>query len=524
MSVPNGDAPATPRPCLSAGAERMRLVEQLHHVVASINVETDLDAVLERICATTTELAHADAAAFLLLDGEHWRPTVLCRDQRPEQWAPVPVDALAGVAVDQQRSAFLVDELEPEVRDTVRSALPGAYAGAVAAPRTERASGVLVALYGPDRRVPRAVELEVLGLLAEHAGVAIINAHRYAYAVRQRGRQHAIVDATADGLAVLDDDGRILQWNRSAARLTGVSARDVLGQPMPFPTPLSGQVLDHRLPDGRWLEILCSNVPDSTDRVVDFRDVSQTRELDEAKDLFLATAGHELRTPITAIQGFASTLLRRWSDLPEADRRRAVEVMAERSGALAKLVDKVMLGSTVGQHDVELTDGRVNLETLLHNVVAGFAPPSGDHRIGLDLGGGATSVWGDPLALDQVAAQLLENAIKFSPEGGAVTVRTWVGAEQAGFSVLDRGVGIDSSDLDRMFELFYQSGAGERRRFGGMGLGLYIVRQLLRAQHGAVSAHQRTGGGLEVRVALSRVEPDRGETAGLEQLAMQASQ
>ena len=99
--------------------------------------------------------------------------------------------------------------------------------------------------------------------------------------------------------------------------------------------PEPGGKLTHRLPSGRWLDVLCNELDGRDERVVDFRDVTAAKELEEAKDLFLATTSHELRTPITVVQGFASTLASRWDKLTDAERRAAVQTIADRAGRWA---------------------------------------------------------------------------------------------------------------------------------------------------------------------------------------------
>jgi signal transduction histidine kinase len=110
--------------------------------------------------------------------------------------------------------------------------------------------------------------------------------------------------------------------------------------------------------------------------------------------------------------------------------------------------------------------------------------------------------FGDPTATDVIVGQLLENAFKYSPDGGTVAVRAKQDGKQIEVTVEDEGVGIPAEDRERVFERFVQGEAGDRRRFGGIGLGLYIVRQLARAQDGEVAADERKGGGTIMRLQL----------------------
>lgn len=496
------------RPRHGAG-DSLRLVERLHEIVTGINAGLPLDDVLERVCATARELLDADLVALLIADGDAWQPLVLRGGHGAERWAPVvvsPTDWVTQLVRDGEGwCAFPVDDVSPVVDGILRAGLPEAGAGMATVARVPgQAVGALVVVYADATRTPKPDELDVLVLLAEHAGVAISTAHSSAEVARGRRHQGVLADATVDGLAVLDRTGRVLQWNRAAARLTGLTAEEVIGKQPPFPVSEPGHVVDHRLGGGRWLEVVSSAVPDSDDLVVEFRDVSQEKELEHAKDAFLATIGHELRTPVTAIQGFSSTLLRRWNDLSDSGRQAAVEVVAERSAALAALVDKIVLGSAVSLGQAEITGEPVDLGGLLTDVLAELPTPDPRHHVILDVADTAPSALADRRSLTEIVTQLLDNALKFSPDGGDVLVRAWDDGARVGISVIDHGIGVDPADLDRIFELFYQSGTGDRRRFGGMGLGLYIVRQLVRSLGGEVAAYGMPSGGTEVRVSLKR--------------------
>lgn len=509
MPATSSAASADVRRPRHAAGDSLRLVERLHEVVAGINAGLPLDEVLERICATAAELLDADLVAFLLADGEQWRPLVLRGGQTAERWAPVvasPNDWVTQLVREGEGwCAFPVDDVSPVVDGILRAGMPEAGTGMAAVARAPgQAFGALVAVYADATRTPKPAELDVLVLLAEHAGVAISTARSSAEVARGRRHQGVLADATVDGLAVVDRTGRVLQWNRAAARLTGIAAEDVIGRQPPFPVSEPGQVVDHRLGGGRWLEVLSSAVPDSDDLVVEFRDVSQERELEHAKDAFLATVGHELRTPVTAIQGFSSTLLRRWHDLSDSGRQAAVEVVAERSAALAALVDKIVLGSAISLGQAEVTGEPVDLGRLLADAVETLQPEDPRYHVILDVADTAPSALADQRSLVEIINQLVDNAVKFSPDGGDVLVRAWDDGARVGISVIDHGIGVDPTDLDRIFELFYQSGTGDRRRFGGMGLGLYIVRQLVRSLGGEVGAYAMPSGGTEVRVSLPR--------------------
>src|SRR5262249_42589643 len=149
-----------------------------------------------------------------------------------------------------------------------------------------------------------------------------------------------------------------------------------------------GSTLTYRLPSGRWLEVMCSGLNGRQEQVVDFRDVTAAKELEEAKDLFLATTSHELRTPITVVQGFASTLASRWDKLSEAGPRAGVQTIADGAGSLGRLVEQLLLGSRAGADRLTVTNGAFDLAGLLRGAAVAFQPLSERHTLTAEIPAG----------------------------------------------------------------------------------------------------------------------------------------
>ncbi|WP_433331424.1 PAS domain S-box protein [Spirillospora sp. CA-294931] len=469
-------------------AERARLVRRLGDIVADLNAELDLAVVLDRITAALIELTGADAGGFVRIEDDRLRlvsMTGLPGHMRGTT-ARLPT-SLVGELLRSGKTVMLATG-EQRLGDLVWSELPGLHTIALGLSFLQNQPyGALYALFS-GRKVGHT-ELELLELLAGHAGVAVGNAVAYAEVVRQRAHERAVIDASADGIAVLDRDGVVRQWNPAAHTLTGVPPLEAIGRRLPFEVPEPGEMLTFPLESGVWLNVLAARIEETGEVVVDFRDVSEAKALEEAKDLFLATTSHELRTPVTVVQGFASTLVNRWDELADADRRAAVATIAERAQSLGRLVEHLLRGSRAGADELSVTIESFDLARVLSGVVAGFRSLSGVHQVELEIAPGLPSARGDAMATDIILGQLLENAFKYSPDGGTVTVRAEVQGPELVITVEDEGIGIAPGDHDRIFERFVQGEAGDRRRFGGIGLGLYIVKRLTEAQGGRISAH-----------------------------------
>ena len=169
-------------------------------------------------------------------------------------------------------------------------------------------------------------------------------------------------------------------------------------------------------------------------------------------------------------------------------------------------MEQLLLGSRAGADQLPVSNGPFDLGAVLHGAATAFRPLSDKHTIVTDVPDDLPAASGDTMATDIIVGQLLENAFKYSPDGGTVLVRAQATGAWIEVTVEDEGIGIAAGDLERIFDRFYQGETGDRRRFGGVGIGLFIVRRLAEAQHGEVTASSRPGGGTAMRLRLRPAE------------------
>jgi signal transduction histidine kinase len=226
------------------------------------------------------------------------------------------------------------------------------------------------------------------------------------------------------------------------------------------------------------------------------------RELEAAKDLFLATASHELRTPLTVLRGFAETLLNHWDALEDTARRELVATILARTEGMTGLVEQLLLGSRAGV-GVSVQLRPFDLAAAVRTASAAIAGSSAEHPLLVDAPGTVLAL-GDESTVDPVLGQLVENAIKYSPVAGPVEVSVRADGDDALITVRDRGLGIAEADLERVFDRFVRAAEAPRdgQVVSGAGLGLYIVKRYVTAQHGSVRAVRREGGGTVMEVRL----------------------
>ncbi|WP_432901707.1 ATP-binding protein [Micromonospora matsumotoense] len=397
----------------------------------------------------------------------------------------------------------------PRVRQTRLDRLDGPLAGELAERGLRRmivaraelnglTVGSLHALYADNEESEDRVQHATLGYLA--SCIAHMYGDQSGLPVHGDG---PVVAALADGLAVVDRDGRVRLWNPAAAQVTGRSAGEAMNRPLPFPLPPAGQVLDHQLPDGRWLRITSGElVGPGTLRVVTFRDITDQQRRDSDRDLFVAVTSHELRTPVTVIKGYADTLTDHWESLTDHDRRQAARVIGQRANELARLVDRLLTSAT----DVRPGDEPAvpfDLGGALRAAVLDL-PADLRRRLLLHVPVDLPKALGDRHSLTTVLTELCTNAGKWSPADAAIEVFAAADRQTVSFRVTDRGVGIRPEHVERAFDRFWQGESGDRRGYPGAGLGLYLVRRIVEQQNGWVSLRPRDGGGTVAEVRLPR--------------------
>ena len=230
----------------------------------------------------------------------------------------------------------------------------------------------------------------------------------------------------------------------------------------------------------------------------------EAETLARAKDEFLAMLGHELRNPLGTITNALAVLNRRAGD---EDLRRFTAIIGRQATHLTRLVDDLLDVARVTSGKIELRREPVELRALARRCVDALAQAgrTGEHRVTVE--GEALHVEGDPARLEQVVSNLLDNALKYTPRGGAVTVRTTVAGAHAVLSVRDTGEGIRSDLLHRIFDLFVQEPQALDRSRGGLGLGLTLVKRLVELHGGAVAvASEGAGRGSEFTIRIPLVE------------------
>lgn len=229
--------------------------------------------------------------------------------------------------------------------------------------------------------------------------------------------------------------------------------------------------------------------------------IAELEELDKHKNDFVATVSHELRTPITAMIGAAKTLLRGGDQMSAEERASFLEMIERQGDRLLRLTRGVLAGAQVESGAAPRRE-KVDLGALARDVADELLSTGrSTHEVEVNAEPEGASAWGDPTALRQIMSNLVENALKYSPEGSKVRVGVLDLSSETLLEVSDEGPGIDAGSVETIFERFKQM---ESSRSGGFGLGLYIVKNLVEQHRGTIEVSGEAGAGTTFRVRLPK--------------------
>jgi hypothetical protein len=355
-----------------------------------------------------------------------------------------------------------------------------------------------------------------------------------------------LADDLPDGVVVADRAGKVAVFNRSAARLTGISpalalGRDVrqilplrdsedrcwwaLSQPydglstrtrhperhlyLPDGTALLVSVAYVRVPRGRGPREGWSREPGAVQRVIiTLRSAQQLMRQERSRADLVSTVAHELRSPLTSVKGFTATLLAKWPKFTDDQKRVMLETVNADADRVTRLITELLDVSRIEAGRIEVHRELVDVGARAAKIISGrVAAGDSADRYHVEVHDGVPETWLDVDKVDQILANLIENAVRH----GAGTVTTVVeptvvgGAPGVAVAVRDQGPGIAPDVAPRVFGRFWRA-----KRRGGAGLGLFIVKGLVEAHGGEIIVQQAPGGGAEFRFTMPAATPEFG--------------
>ena len=496
-------------------------------IAAQVNCTQDLDEILSGALETTLEVVGVDAGEIFLIDKE--TGDLLLRAQQGLSQAFVadeavigPGECLCGLSVESLQTVVAADIAAHPARSRPACLREG-FRSLLCLPLLAR--GQVLGLLNVQTRNSRqftAQDEELLTAIGNQIGIAIANARLIDDAERGRATLDSVMSSLVDGLLLVDRRGKIAYANPGAEEMLDLSDNTLVGQTIEAverkiascvdgqervssllqtaiedPQSTATVALAFSAPSARTLQARLFPIHNATGDNLGLglllRDITRERELDDMKSQLLSTVSHELRTPLASIKGFATTLLRQDVHWDEASRREFLSIIDEESDRLSELISNLLDMSRIEAGTLRVEPEPTDLLPIIDGTVSEFQVMTREHPFQTHLPPSLPLVWADPRRARQVLRNLVENAVKYSPEGGPVTIAARVGAGTVEISVSDQGLGMDSAHLDRIFDRFYQVDSASTRKVGGSGLGLSICKAIVEAHGGRIWAESQPG-------------------------------
>ena len=379
-------------------------------------------------------------------------------------------------------------------------------------------------------------DMTLLDRLARNAASVIASAQMYREVIKEKEELEHVIQSVYAGIIMVNNNGRITQMNPSAremlnldrdARTVGHYAdiiqqeqvEDLLTRAFEEGGELQEEIV---LPDyskdveelaERFYQVQTATVKgedqSSIGIVAIFNDITEIRGIDRMKTAFVSTVSHELRTPLTSIKGFIGTLLGSTEGQYSRDEvHDFYDIIDLECDRLVRLINDLLNVSRIeAGRALDLNPGPVKLPALVEKVVAAQKSYARNHEFEIDIAPDLPEIVGDQDKIDQILTNLMNNAVKYSPGGGNVTV---IGREVDGaarITIEDQGIGIPKDHLTRIFDRFHRIDNRDTRKVGGTGIGLYIVKHLVEAHGGRVWAESELGKGSRFIFELPKCPP-----------------
>jgi PAS domain S-box-containing protein len=387
-----------------------------------------------------------------------------------------------------------------------------------------------------DGRAYTAQQERMLDALAQRVSSTLHRLSLFTEVQAERRTLADVLESSSDGIFAVGLDLAVRSWNPAMARITGVPVEDAIGHPVGAvfrPVDEQGHArhgsadpgrtgrpevalvrVDGAGAEERWLT--CSWSPLSEGGyVVVARDDTERKKLQDDKDGWIAQVSHELRTPLTPIKGFLHTLQRRDEQFTTEDRQRIYDVMLREEQRLEDLVGSLLQATSIDQKGLVVVPEVLDWSALVEAQVDLYRRNDPTRTITATVDRSVGEVIADANLATGILANLLSNALKYSPEGTPITVTATIDGDRVVTTVCDEGPGIAPGDRERIFEKFTRLGDHLTRPQQGVGLGLYIARRSLDEMGGEIWCDEGPTGGARFGFSLpvNPGEPDRSSDA-----------
>jgi two-component system phosphate regulon sensor histidine kinase PhoR len=492
--------------------DRLKL---LNRISDELNKDLDPDKMLRRVLDLTVSYLNATTGSILLFDKQNRVSAFILQqtvsdDRASRIVGTVLTDGFAGWMLKNGEGGIIYDTREDK-RWVVYKDQPYDVNSAIGAPlrRRQRIIGVLTLVHDEPNKF-KEDELLLLNAIAGQAAIALENARLFRETEQERKKLSAIISSTQDAVLVTDKHNNVLLLNPAAQEMMGLGGHlwdgHVLAELttnqdlLQVVSPDSPAVREVPLPDGRTMWASITDIPE-IGRVTVLRDITAFKALDKMKRDFVAAFTHDLRTPLATVKGYVE-LVRMDGPLTE-HQKEDLEGVTRAANLMKALIEDLLQLSKLERLE-QLVREEINLGEAVESSVSSMKPLAKSKKIEMTLEPAPDNlvIEGNQVLLSRALGNLLDNAIKYTPVGGKVSVQLNQKEEQALVSVIDNGPGIRAKDLPRVFEKFYRARPELDDDVPGTGLGLAIVKSIAEHHYGRVWVESEPDTGSAFTLAL----------------------
>lgn len=512
---------------------RIRQRDYLLEIIRALTQQLDLQVVLARILEAATELLGGQAALIALRDDvQAGQFRVVTQYRVTPEFVRHFDSILREVPSRGDPARYVIGEIE---RRLVAIGQRFDLSGTVGLPLQLGDDLVGMLLVFRAIATPFGVnERRILQAFTDQAAVAVSNARLYEQTANERRRLDAILEGSADGIAIMNPGHIVQRWNRALAKLTGISAASAHGHnytdlvdwvsrepgldlekaeaggwPFSSASPLYVEG-DLRRADGGSVAVGITYAPifDRENRLVNLvanvRDITRFREAEQLKSTFISIISHELKTPVSLIKGYAGTLRREDAKWDTQTMQDSLAVIEEEADRLASLIENLLEASRLQAGGMQLANNDVALDALAAQLAKKYRTQTDRHTFVVEFSPHFPLVRADEERIRQVLTNLLSNAIKYSPDGGTIRLTGRAEPAQVVVTVSDEGQGLPPDELEKVFDRFYRADTPATKRAQGAGLGLFLAKAIIEAHGGRIWANTSRHGGAQFSFSLPR--------------------
>lgn len=513
---------------------------------------TEVEETLKRLVSKISMILQAEKCVFMLYDEDTGelqaaKPAVGLTDEEIKQFRVPATQGISGEVFREQKPIILYDAVnDPRTLKEQVGLLKinnGVCAPLILEKRDEdtnqvverKAIGVIHVFNNRLGGVFTQFDVNLLMQYARQAAAVVAAAQVYREFIKEKEELEHVIESVYAGIIMVHNNGRIMQMNPSARAMLGIDQDEKLSGDLREVIKDEGvvEVLARSLAENTEVQQEIS-VPDphaedkDAERIYQvqtamvkgedqanigivaiFNDITEIRSIERMKTAFVSTVSHELRTPLTSIKGFISTLIQDTEGFYDKETvHEFYTIIDQECDRLTRLISDLLNVSRIeAGRALDLNPVQVNLPEIVDKVVAAQKSYTNKHDFNVDLDPEIPPIIADADKVDQILTNLTNNAVKYSPDGGTITVSGKKLNGMVQMTVADQGMGIPKEHLEKVFDRFHRIDNRDTRKAGGTGIGLYLVKHLVEAHGGRIWVESEVGKGSRFIFELPQCPP-----------------